>query len=82
MPIVSTSQRPEDLLDGPTIRKWRTLYGWTQRGLALRTGLSSQRIWKFENNVEKPRVEEMAAIVRALSTGPQAPARSQEDGSA
>ena len=72
MPIIST--RPEDLLDGPTIRKWRTLYGWTQRGLAARTGLSSQRIWKFENGVDKPRVDELVAIVRALSTGPQAPA--------
>jgi len=58
-------------LSGNAIQIGRAMRGWSQRDLAAAAGLTPWRIWKFENNRDTPRLEELAAILSALSTGPQ-----------
>jgi len=58
-------------LSGNAIQIGRAMRGWSQRDLAEAAGLTPWRIWKFENNRDTPRLEELAAILSALSTGLQ-----------
>lgn len=55
-------------LDGKTIKLWRMLRGWSQRQLGEATGLKSWRIWAIENAVYEPRDDELARILKALTT--------------
>ena len=48
------------------LRIWR---GWSQRELAVATGLTPWRIFKLEKSLCAPRAEEMNKIFEALKTG-------------
>ena len=55
-------------LDPKTIKFGRNIRGWSQRQLGEATGLRPWRIWAIENGVYEPRVDELARILKALST--------------
>ncbi|MDR4469114.1 MAG: helix-turn-helix domain-containing protein [Nitrospira sp.] len=56
-------------IDGKAIQIGRALRAWTQRDLSRATGLSLHRVWELENNQRVPTKDELAKILRALSTG-------------
>ena len=46
----------------------RAMYGLSQRDLAQRSGLSTWRIWCFENGVSRPSSDEVMRLWGVLST--------------
>ena len=56
----------EIVLSGDTIRILRILRGFSQRQLGLATGLKPWRVFKLENELCVPRVEEMNKIIEVL----------------
>ena len=56
-------------LNGQAIKIARAMRGWSQRELGEKSGLKPWRIWSMENNVFPPRPNELASILKALTTG-------------
>ena len=53
-------------LNGENIRVLRIWQGWSQRELAVATGLTPWRIFKLEKGLCRPRTEEIHKIFEAL----------------
>ena len=56
-------------LNGENIRVLRIWQGWSQRELAVATGLTPWRIFKLEKGPCRPRAAEIQKIFEALRTG-------------
>lgn len=60
---------PFHKLDGRAIQIGRSMRGMTQRELAEATRLKPWRLWAIEHDKSPARHDELAKILRALSTG-------------
>ena len=56
-------------LCGRAIQIGRALKGWSQRELGERAGIKPWRVWSIENDVLPARPNELAKILKALTTG-------------
>ena len=57
------------MLRGHAIKLGRTMRNLTQRQLAEAAGLKQHRLWTIENDRDTPRPDELAKILKVLSTG-------------
>jgi transcriptional regulator with XRE-family HTH domain len=66
MPITELHSQPSI---GDNLRVLRVMRRLSQKELGKRVGLPQSRIWQYENNYVAPPDDELAKIVKALSTG-------------
>lgn len=57
------------ILPGHAIKLGRAMRNLTQRQLAEAAGMKQHRLWTIENDRDRPRPDELAKILNALSTG-------------
>lgn len=55
---------------GPRIRKYRELKGMSQKEFAGRIGVSNSRVSNWEQGINRPDVDILAAICEALEVSP------------
>lgn len=73
---------------GDRIKQLRIAKGWTQKELSDKCGISTNSIYKYENNLSMPRMPQTKAIAAALgityeglmSGGESAPVTLDEEG--